>query len=215
MFSTIFNPNNLFFRFTDRVLDIAVLSILWLVCSLPIVTIGAASTALYYSCAKCLRYKEPKPYRNFVYAFKQNFFTSTLTWLIYLVLLTIIIIVYVMLELILPDILRVTYLVFMLIPIGVISFTFPLLSRFDYKASSLLKSSLQLSVKYLARTLALAVLVVASTAIILFFWYCAVMLVVPGLCGLLSTYLLEPIFRIYTKVQLEDIDDDNLPWYQK
>ena len=46
MFRSFFNPENPFFRFTGRVLDIMVLSVLWLVCSLPIVTIGPASAAL-------------------------------------------------------------------------------------------------------------------------------------------------------------------------
>ena len=72
MFQNFFNSENPVFRFTGRVLDILVLSVMWVVCSLPIVTIGPASAALYYSCVKCLRYKEGGAYRSFLSAFKLN-----------------------------------------------------------------------------------------------------------------------------------------------
>ena len=65
MFHSFFDSESPFFCLLGRVLDIVVLSVLWLICSLPIVTIGPASAALYYSCAKCLRYKEPHPYGSF------------------------------------------------------------------------------------------------------------------------------------------------------
>ena len=51
-----FSGENFFFRATGRILDLVVLSLLWLVCSLPMVTVGPATAALYYSCVKCLRY---------------------------------------------------------------------------------------------------------------------------------------------------------------
>ncbi len=54
---------------------------LWLVCSLPIVTIGASTTALYYSCMKRIRTNEGYVSRNFFNAFKSNFRQSTLIWL--------------------------------------------------------------------------------------------------------------------------------------
>ena len=37
------------------------LSVLWLLCSLPVLTLGAATTALYDSVVRCIRYKQPKP----------------------------------------------------------------------------------------------------------------------------------------------------------
>ena len=39
------------------VIDIVTAGLLWLLCSLPLVTIGAASTALYYSVVKCIRHE--------------------------------------------------------------------------------------------------------------------------------------------------------------
>ena len=45
-------------KFVDALggfIDLTVAGIMWLVCSLPIVTLGASSTALYYTVVKCVR----------------------------------------------------------------------------------------------------------------------------------------------------------------
>ena len=39
------------------VIDLVWAGILWLLCSLPVITLGAASTALYYSVVKCIRHE--------------------------------------------------------------------------------------------------------------------------------------------------------------
>ena len=55
---------------------------MWLVCSLPIITIGASTTALIYSCMK-LHKEEGYATKNFFISFKENFKQSTIIWLIY------------------------------------------------------------------------------------------------------------------------------------
>ena len=49
MFQRIFNPNNLFFQGCSKIFDLVVLSALWLALCLPVVTIGPATAALYYT----------------------------------------------------------------------------------------------------------------------------------------------------------------------
>ena len=39
-------------KFLSKVSDICIISILWLICCLPIVTIGASTTAAYYTMVK-------------------------------------------------------------------------------------------------------------------------------------------------------------------
>ena len=39
-------------------IDIVWLGLLWLVCSLPVLTLGAASTALYYAMVKSVRHDQ-------------------------------------------------------------------------------------------------------------------------------------------------------------
>ena len=69
--------------------DLLCLSVLWLVFSLPIFTIGASSTALYAAVHHCLRRNEAGVWKHFWKAFRENFKRSTLAWLIELAVLAV------------------------------------------------------------------------------------------------------------------------------
>ena len=45
----IFNPENSIWRVTGKLVDLMILSVFWLACSLPVVTLGPASAALYHT----------------------------------------------------------------------------------------------------------------------------------------------------------------------
>lgn len=60
------------------------LNLLWFVCSIPIVTIGASTTALYYTTLKIVRGEEQYVARMFFRSFRENFRQSTTLWLILL-----------------------------------------------------------------------------------------------------------------------------------
>ena len=44
----LFNPDSRIMIFLSRVADLVILNILWLVCCIPVVTIGASTTAMYH-----------------------------------------------------------------------------------------------------------------------------------------------------------------------
>ena len=218
MFRSFFNPESPFFRFTGRVLDIVVLSVLWLVCSLPIVTIGPASAALYYSCAKCLRHQESGPYRNFLSAFRQNLKIGIGATVVFLLLAVLLDAGYLFLVMAAGTggsvwgVVRIMYLVLLVIPVSMVSCAFPLLSRFTYTVGGLLSNSLRLTFRHLPRTVAAGALMVTAVILTVLFWYYGVMLLTPALCALLSTFLLEPVFRKYTpEEELEEGMEP--PWY--
>ena len=83
MLRAIFSPDNPVWRFFILIGRLWWLNILWLICSLPVFTIGASTTALIYSCMK-LRKDEGYPTENFFKSFKQNFRQGTALWLLYL-----------------------------------------------------------------------------------------------------------------------------------
>ena len=60
------------------------LNLLWMICSLPLITIGASTTALYYACLKIVREEEYDAAGMFFRSFKQNFKQATVIWLILL-----------------------------------------------------------------------------------------------------------------------------------
>lgn len=61
-----------FYRLGDKLGDIIILSMLWLVCSLPVVTMGASSSALYFAVHKRFHDSSATPARDFLRSFKQN-----------------------------------------------------------------------------------------------------------------------------------------------
>ena len=63
------------------------LNLIWLVCSIPIFTIGASTTALYYVTLKIARGEETSSVtRMFFRSFRENFRQATVLWLILLAL---------------------------------------------------------------------------------------------------------------------------------
>ena len=63
---------NPFFRFMGRVADLMILNVVFLVCCIPVVTIGPAITALYYTTLKMVRNEESYIVKGFFHSFKQN-----------------------------------------------------------------------------------------------------------------------------------------------
>ena len=71
----------------SRLSDLVILSFVWFVCCLPIVTIGASNTAMYYVAMKIVRDEEDvKVIPTFFQGFKSNFKQATAMNLISLVL---------------------------------------------------------------------------------------------------------------------------------
>lgn len=81
-----FNLDNPIFKGLSKMVDAVILSALWVIFSIPVFTMGAASTALYYTVHKTLRRSRGYIYSNFWHSFKENFKQSTILWLILLVI---------------------------------------------------------------------------------------------------------------------------------
>ena len=61
----LFNMDNKFFTVMGRVADLIMLNVVFLICCLPIVTIGASLTALHYVTLKMARNEESYIIRSF------------------------------------------------------------------------------------------------------------------------------------------------------
>lgn len=77
-----FNIDGPFFTVLNRLGDLILLNILWLVCCIPIVTIGASTTALYFEAMKLAENNEGYVAKNFFRSFKENFLQSTAIWIV-------------------------------------------------------------------------------------------------------------------------------------
>ena len=79
-----FNYDSPIMQFLSRLTDLFILNFLFLICSIPIVTIGASATALYSVTLKMAKNEESYIFSSFFRAFKNNFRHSTISWMILL-----------------------------------------------------------------------------------------------------------------------------------
>lgn len=84
MLKKIFDVDNPVFRVIGLFGNIVILNMLWLFCSLPVVTMGASTTALLYACMKLHR-GEGYLWTNFFHSFRENFKQATALFVIFLV----------------------------------------------------------------------------------------------------------------------------------
>ncbi|MDO4620545.1 MAG: YesL family protein [Lachnospiraceae bacterium] len=66
----------------SRAADFIILILLCVVCSVPIITIGASVTAMYYAALRMVRREEGPVFRMYFKSFRENFRQATVIWLI-------------------------------------------------------------------------------------------------------------------------------------
>lgn len=146
-----------------KIADFVILNLLWLVCSLPIITIGASTTALYSVTLKLVKNEEGYIAKGFLKAFKENFKQSTLMWLLFMLLGFILIVDFSSLKLMPANFgafLRVLFLVMGGTLIGTATYAFSLQARFENTIRNTLKNALILVFAKLPYTLLILLLTV-------------------------------------------------------
>lgn len=77
--------DNVVLQFLNKMTDLFLLNALFLLCSLPIVTVGASLTSMYAVSLRSIRYGDGYIIKTFFKSFKQSFKQATLAWLLFLV----------------------------------------------------------------------------------------------------------------------------------
>ena len=212
MFRTVFNPMNGFWRAFARVCDIFGLSICWLVCSLPVFTVGAATAALYDAVYHGVRRGEPGDYIRFFRSFRRNFRTATLATLPFLLLAAAFFGVWYVTYIMALDgsdaafLLVHAYRVLICVPLALWLFAMFTLSRFEFGVKGLLVTAAKLAMGHLPSAAVVAFLVI-ECAMTTTRWGVMPLIVMPGLAALLCSLFMERIFAPYLPPEEEEEDD--------
>ena len=75
--SNFFSPDNPVMEFIAKIFDLVVLNLIFIFSCVPIVTIGASTSALSYVTLKMVRGEDPYIWKNFWKSFRQNFKQGT------------------------------------------------------------------------------------------------------------------------------------------
>ncbi|WP_235853262.1 YesL family protein [Luxibacter massiliensis] len=152
--------DNIVTRCLSKICDLMMLNILWIVCSVPIITIGASTTALYTVTLKLVKNEEGYIARGFLAAFKENLKKSTILWCILAVLGGCIWIdsrLIVSMEGSLRTVFQSVFLLLGFVWLCVVNYAFPLTARYENTVKNTLKNALILFVARLPYTLLMAV----------------------------------------------------------
>ena len=195
-----FNPDNWLWRGFGRLADFFILSALWILCSIPVVTIGASSIALYDTVAHCFRYNEGGMVTRFFRTFKQELRRGILLTVVWAVAGCLLSVSY-QITTQLGDgstfwtVLSLVYFVILTIPVGMVCWAIGLQSRFAYSFKELHKNAAMFTLGYFPRTLAIVVIfaLVYNVTINLFF----MVMFLPALMVNLQSMFMEPVFRKY------------------
>jgi uncharacterized membrane protein YesL len=202
MFKNLFNPESALMTTMTQVTDCIFLSLFWFVCSFPLVTIGASSAALYDAVYYGFRRKDKHPWARFFSSFRNNLKSGFLPGIVYLVIFSLgawgLIQVWnaAVWEQVTFAAFSAAALVVMLL-LGILSILFPMLSRFNNSLAALLRNTLLLGLVHGPRTLALGI--VNGLSILLCCRYIFPLFFLPALAALISTLLLEPMFKPYMR----------------
>ena len=222
MLQSLFNPDNPVMCFINKIIDLVVLSLVCLVCCIPVVTAGPACAALYYAIVKSVRKQRSYPVSEFWRAFKCNLKKGMIFEIIWLILAAMMICTDLPLVLTLLDTGKVQDIIFLvmftikvLLLLGVACWIYPLMSRFDESLLKLAQASVFLLIRYLPITLSAIVLL--SISLILFIAEPLLLAVLPGPVVLLLSFIQEPVLRkmCYIADEESDVqtDKDKDTWY--
>ena len=189
-------------RYLEALADLCIVSVYWLVCCLPVVTIGASSSALYFTVTKVVRQEKGSLTSTFFTAFRQNFKQGIFLSLIFALCCVLLAAYLVLGQSISSE--SGSYIAYWVIValmaviiIGTFAYVFPLLARFNQKTWTIIRASFFLGVGYPIKTLglicmmALALLVVRNAPL--------TAVLVPGLYALLASIVQEPVLEKHTE----------------
>ncbi|MCD8121921.1 MAG: YesL family protein [Clostridiales bacterium] len=174
MLQGLFNYDNPVWRFIGKFADIFLLNILWMVCSIPIVTMGASTTAVYYVTLKLVRDEEGSTVKSFFKSFKENFKQATVIWLFLLVSAAVILFdlyFFIMIQT-LPSTFRTimiaVFLALAFVWLGTTLFVFPLQCRFYNPVKRTLFNALFIALRHFPAMLGMLVIDLGIPALALF-----------------------------------------------
>jgi len=194
---SIIDPEGPVLQFITKIVYSVWLNILWFVCCIPIITIGPATTALFYSCQKMARDEEGYITRSFFHSFRENFKQGTVIGLIMTVMGAFLVVDgYVLRRLYHTSpfwaILTAVFLVACVAWLIVFMWIFPLLAHFDNTTPAMFKNAIMLGMRFLLCTALMAVIYLVMALLII---HVMTPLIIFGMgtCAFLNSILLKNI----------------------
>ena len=193
------NPYNPVMNFLGKLLDCILLNLLWILCSLPLFTLGASTSALYYCTLKHANDSGISLLQDFFHSFRQNFREGTkLSCLIIPIAIAFFFSGRFYRQRAISSPLFMIgfglYIVFLIVFAIIVLYAFPLLSRYDNSWKGTLKNAFMIGIRYPVCTIVMAAIHFAIYFIAIRY-FTPVIFLGEGFAAFLCSYLLKPVFR--------------------
>ena len=195
----VFDPDNAWWRFVSRLVDIVGLSVFWAILCLPVVTIGPVASALYYTVVKCFRQKEKGTFGVLYRAFRDNLKQGVLATLICLPFAVLLSLGYTVMRANWSSdagaVMFVAYDIALVVPAWIVCWVFPLLGRFSFKLKDAFRIAAMLALRHLPSTVVVVLLTLELGIFTIERWWPVCF--APALCALLTSLFFERVFPKY------------------
>ncbi|MDO4634017.1 MAG: DUF624 domain-containing protein [Eubacteriales bacterium] len=193
------SPDNAVMQFINKIVSSVYLNLLWFICCIPIVTIGASTTALFYVSLKIARNEEGGLTKAFFHSFRENFKQSTIVWLILAAVGLVLgvdayFLYHMRFENVFWTLITAVFIAAALAYAIVVMYIFPLMARFQNTTAAMFKNSLMIGMRFLLCT-ALMALIYFAMAVIVINYFTPLIIFGEGLCALLCSFLLKNILQ--------------------
>ena len=188
-----------YISFMNAVFDLLVLGILWIICSIPVITIGAASSALYYAVVKCIKNGESYPIRSFFHSFKMNLKQGSILILILLVISgTAVVNIVILLNRTNGNFALFMLMFYAAVLVGIITiavYLFAALSRYEMGCIWLLRQSAYMAIRHLGITVMIWCILFCIGALLYKFIF--LLFLIPGPAAFVLSEFMESVLKRY------------------
>lgn len=211
--NSFFSTESKFYKVASIVGNMIILGLIWMIFSIPVITIGSATTAAYYVATKRVSGSDGYMLREFLKSFSENFKVSTIIFVILAAILTLMVfnITFLMTSDMLGNLTIVILAVQFFITVqalGAFIFVFPLVSRFEHGVIKGVKTALMLANKHFMISIQLVVMFVAI--MLTAFTMPAILLFAVGIYIYISSYYFVKVFKKYEPDFDKKMTDDDL-----
>lgn len=199
----LFDLDNPVMRALGKLYDLLITNILFLVCSVPVVTFGASLAAMTKVTQNLVHETGSGTARTFFRAFRSNFRQATVLWLILAAFFVCVVCNLVLIDTYIAgtaaQVMRVALVMFAVVVVAVACYMFPLLVRYENTLLAHCRNALILTGAKLPRTICLVVLTLLPAALAYYslttFLRWSLLFSVIGFAGLnyLCSLLLRPV----------------------
>ena len=205
----LFRYDSKFWEILEEISDIVILNFLFIIFSIPIITIGASSSALYTVSLKKTNEENISVFKEFMRSFKSNFKISTLAWIFTIILASMLFLDFYISNLIsikfIGLVLKFISTLVSILLIFNITYLFPMISKFDNTLKNTIINSTIISIQYLPYTIIMSILNVLWIVLLFSLWnsyhYILFFYIIMGfgIVSYINSIILNRIFlKLYT-----------------